>query len=79
MGAPVPSSANTPAPPTPDLPATHNASTDAGAASQGGCAQVHLPTGNMCTLRHSHEGSCEFSPPAEADALLALHKADEGW
>lgn len=79
MGAPVHSSADTAATPTPDLPETHNASVDAGAAAQGACAQIHLPTGRMCTLRHSHEASCEFSPAAEADALLALHKADEGW
>ena len=57
----------------------HNASVHEGAAGQGACAQVHLPTGGMCTMRHAHEGSCEFSPAGEADALLAQHKAAEHW
>jgi hypothetical protein len=57
----------------------HNASVDEDAARQGGCAQVHLPTGRMCTLRHAHVGSCEFSPPRQADDLLAKHKAAEHW
>jgi hypothetical protein len=57
----------------------HNASVDEDAARQGGCAQVHLPTGRMCTLRHAHAGSCEFSSAAEADAVLAEHKAAQHW
>ena len=57
----------------------HNAAVDEDAAGQGGCAQVHLPTGGMCTLRHRHEGSCEFSPPGQADALLTERRAAEGW
>jgi hypothetical protein len=57
----------------------HNASVDEDAAAQGGCGQVYLPTGKMCTLRHGHDASCEFSSVEEADASLARHKADEGW
>jgi hypothetical protein len=57
----------------------HNASVDEDAARQGGCAQVHLPTGRMCTLRHAHAGSCEFSSAGEADAVLAKHKAAQHW
>ena len=57
----------------------HNASVDEDAARQGGCAQVHLPTGRMCTLRHAHVGSCEFSSAREADAVLAEHKAAQHW
>jgi hypothetical protein len=61
------------------LPEVHNASVDESAARQGGCAQVHLPTGGMCTLRHGHEGSCEFSPAGQADAVLARHRAVDHW
>ena len=57
----------------------HNASVDESAARLGACAQVHLPTGAMCILRHGHEGSCEFSPAGEAEALLSQHKAAEHW
>jgi hypothetical protein len=57
----------------------HNASVHEGAAGQGACAQLHLPTGGMCTMRHAHKGSCEFSPVGEADAVLAQHKAAEHW
>jgi hypothetical protein len=52
---------------------------DESAARQGGCAQVHLPTGAMCTLQHGHEGSCEFSQADQADEVLARHKALEQW
>jgi hypothetical protein len=62
-----------------DVPEVHNASVDAKAARQGGCGQVHLQTGRMCTLRHGHQGSCEFSPAGQADALLAERKAVENW
>ena len=62
-----------------ELPQVHNASMDEAAARQGGCAQVHLPTGGMCTLQHGHEGSCEFSPAGQADEALARHKALEHW
>jgi hypothetical protein len=57
----------------------HNPSVDQEAAGQGACAQVHLPTGAMCTMRHGHEQSCEFSPAGEADARLALRRTAEGW
>jgi hypothetical protein len=57
----------------------HNASVDEGASRQGGCAQVHLPTGSMCTLRRGHEQSCEFSAAEDAVAVLADHRAAEGW
>jgi len=57
----------------------HNASIDEDAAKAGACAQLHLPTGRMCTLVAGHDGSCDFVPPAEADATLARHKEDEGW
>jgi hypothetical protein len=66
-------------PHTSDPPRLHNASVDEDAARHGGCAQVHLPTGRMCTLRHGHEGSCEFISAETADASLAQHGADEGW
>ena len=49
----------------------HNASVDEFAASQGECAQVHLPTGRMCTLPHGHSGSCRFISPDAAYASLA--------
>jgi len=62
-----------------ELPEVHNASVDESAARQGGCAQVHLPTGAMCTLQHGHEGSCEFSQADQADEVLARHKALEQW
>lgn len=60
-------------------PEVHNAAIDEVAALQGGCAQVHLASGSMCTLRNGHDGSCEFTPANRADALLAEHKAAEGW
>lgn len=64
---------------TSDPSRMHNTSIDEDAVREGGCAQVHLPTGGMCTLRHGHEGSCEFIAAEAADASLAQHKADEGW
>lgn len=57
----------------------HNASVDEGAAGQGACAQVHLPTGAMCVMQNGHAGSCEFSPPADAGTDLARRKAAEHW
>lgn len=67
------------APHTSDPPHLHNPATDEDVAKEGGCAQVHLPTGRLCTLRHGHAGSCEFIPAEAADASLAQRKADEGW
>lgn len=57
----------------------HNPSVDQDAAGDGACAQVHLPTGAMCIMRHGHDGSCEFSPAGEADTLLAARKTAEHW
>ncbi len=57
----------------------HNPSVDEDAAREGACAQVHLPTGAMCVMRHGHEGSCEFSPSGEADGLLSERKSSEHW
>lgn len=50
----------------------HNVSVDEEAARAGECAQVHLPTGRVCTLQHRHKESCEFihrnrQPPRELD------------
>jgi hypothetical protein len=78
MGAHVPSP-DAVAPHAPDSSEMHNASVDENAAAQGGCGQVYLPNGKMCTLRHGHDGSCEFSRAEEAEASLARHRADEGW
>ena len=61
------------------VPAVHNSTVDEGAALLGACAQVHLPTGRMCTLRNGHDGSCEFTPAALVEAMLADRKAAEGW
>lgn len=41
----------------------HNASVDEDAARAGECAQIHLPTGRICTLEHGHKKSCEFIQP----------------
>jgi len=45
---------------TGDTSEMHNVSVDEDAARGGECAQVHLPSGRMCTLPHGHKGSCEF-------------------
>ena len=57
----------------------HNASVDEDAALQGACAQVHLPTGAMCTKHHGHEDTCEFVRPREANDSLAERKTAEHW
>lgn len=51
--------------PTADRREAHNASVDIDedAAEEGACAQVHLPTGRMCTLQYDQEGSCDFGAP----------------
>lgn len=61
------------------VPEVHNSAIDEAVALQGGCAQVHLPSGRMCTLRNGHAGSCEFAPAEEVYALLAEHKAAGDW
>jgi hypothetical protein len=68
-----------PAPNTDNVSEVHNPSVDEDAAGDGACAQVHLPTGAMCIMRHGHVESCEFSPAAEADTLLAARKTAEHW
>ena len=55
----------------------HNASVDEDLARAGECAQVHLPTGKMCTLPHGHKGSCEFISADAAYASLARFRTDE--
>jgi hypothetical protein len=51
----------------PPIPAerrdAHNVSVDEGVSRDGGCGQVHLPTGRTCTLGHGHPGSCDFVTP----------------
>lgn len=61
------------------VPEVHNSAIDEAAALQGGCGQIHLPSGRMCTLRNGHAGSCEFTPAEEVDAVLAEHKAAGDW
>ena len=43
-----------------DRPEIHNPSVDEDVALLGACGQVHLPTGDTCTLAHHHVGSCDF-------------------
>ncbi|MGO4599477.1 hypothetical protein [Terrabacter sp. 2RAF25] len=74
-----PQSASDSAPGANNVSEVHNPSVDEGAARQGACAQVHLPTGAMCIMRHGHEESCEFSPAGQVDSLLAERKAAEDW
>lgn len=82
MGTHADSRADAAAGQHPNSPAMHNPSVDEDAAKEGLCAQVHLPTGRMCTLRHRHEGSCEFTSAEQtdtaerADTVLAHHRAD---
>ena len=55
---------------TPDNPpAAHNAATDEPAARQGRCAQIHLPTGDVCTRGRGHAASCSFEPASRAGKL----------
>ncbi|WP_407342885.1 hypothetical protein [Pengzhenrongella phosphoraccumulans] len=65
--------------PTIERPEVHNAAVDAVRRRQGACAQVHLPTGRICVLRHGHGASCEFVPAGEADASLARHRLAGAW
>jgi hypothetical protein len=41
----------------------HNTCIDDTVAATGGCAQLHTPTGRICTLKHHHQGSCQFEAP----------------
>jgi hypothetical protein len=51
----------------------HNVSVDEEVAGAGACAQVHVPTGRTCTLRHHHQGSCEFVPRERVKESLTEH------
>jgi hypothetical protein len=55
----------------------HNASVDEYVAREGACAQVHLPTGRICTLPHGHKGSCLFISPETAYASLNRRTAHQ--
>jgi hypothetical protein len=37
-----------------------NVSVDTRLAATGVCAQIHLPSGQVCGLPHRHPGSCRF-------------------
>ena len=43
----------------------HNASVDELVADAGGCAQVHLASGRVCSLPHGHPGTCVFVSSGE--------------
>jgi len=62
----------------------HNASVDEDLAAVGRCAQIHLPTGRICVLEHTHPGSCQFITPEEvahgavsSDGLWVVRPPDE--
>jgi hypothetical protein len=74
MGARAYLSTNTAARRAADTSEMHNASVDEDAAKKGACAQVHLPTGRMCSLPHGHKGSCDFIPTEAAHASLPPHR-----
>jgi hypothetical protein len=78
MDSPRPLSTDPVSPGSPNTSETHNASVDQDAAREGFCAQVHLPSGRMCTLPHGHEGSCEFLSGEAADAARAHLQAVRG-
>jgi hypothetical protein len=75
MGSPAQSSTDRVSSSSPNTSEMHNSSVDHDAAREGVCAQLHLPTGRMCTLPHGHEGSCEFLPGEAADAARGRFKA----
>lgn len=70
MGTPPHSNIDTVARRTVNTSEMHNASVNEAAAMEGECAQVHLPTGRMCTLPYGHRGSCEF---ISAEAAARWH------
>jgi hypothetical protein len=47
---------------------SHNTCIDDSAAATGACGQLHTPTGRICTLKHHHEGSCQFDAPDPAES-----------
>ena len=75
MGAPTHVSIDANPRRTYNTSAMHNASVNEDAAMAGGCAQVHLPTGRMCTLPHGHRGSCEFISADDVARWLAMRPA----
>ena len=77
MGTLGQTSTDTAAPRSAGSSEMHNASVDEYAAREGECAQVHLPTGRMCTLPHGHKGSCQFISPEAAYASLTQHRTHE--
>ncbi len=62
-----------------DRPEAHNSGVDEKVAETGACAQVHLPSGRTCTLRHRHQGACDFVPRPEVQDSVAQHRAVDGW
>jgi hypothetical protein len=78
MDTPIGSNTNTASLRPANTSEMHNASVDEDAARAGECAQVHLPTGRVCTLRHGHAGSCEFISAEAAAASLAHPESDHG-
>lgn len=58
---------------------SHSSSVDQARRADGACAQVHLPTGRMCTLRYRHPGTCEFVAPSDISNSLADRRNTEGW
>jgi hypothetical protein len=77
MGSPADSSTDRVSSDDPNTSEMHNSSVDHDAASEGVCAQLHLPTGRMCTLPHGHAGSCDFLPGEAADAARVRFKGDK--
>jgi len=56
----------------------HNVSVDEEVAGAGACAQVHVPTGRTCILRHHHSGSCVFVPRDKVrESLSGQHRTGE--
>jgi hypothetical protein len=78
MGSPARSSTDPLSSGSPNTSEMHNASLDQDAASEGLCAQVHLPSGRMCTLPHGHVSSCDFLSGEAADAARVELKAVRG-
>jgi len=78
MGTPIRSNTNTAILRPANTSEMHNASVDEDAARADECAQVHLPTGRVCTLRHGHAGSCEFISAEAAAASLAHPESGHG-
>ena len=63
----------------PERREAHNASINQVASEEGACAQVHLPTGRVCTQQHGHEGSCDFVSADQVNDSLSHRQVTEGW